>query len=72
MKVYVVENVRPNMKVFGSYEKALEFARVKANKRNCPVSVWFEDLDGTQKEVYRSCELVGGSHIYIYERTVEG
>lgn len=72
MKVYVVENVRPDMQVFGSYEKALEFAKTKAKKRNGPVSVWLENLNGAVEEVYRSRELVGESHINIYERAVEG
>lgn len=71
MKVYVVENVKPNVKVFSSKESALDYAKMKANKRNCPTSVWLESIEGIENEVYCSSEIAGASHIYIYEREVE-
>ena len=69
MKVYVVTNVRPDVQVFPTYEKAFEFAKVKADKRRGPTSVWFEAVDSKYgKGVYHSAPVVGESHIYIYER----
>lgn len=70
MKVYIVENTRPDMNVFGSYEKALAFAKAKADKRRGPVSIWLESLNGEINEVYRTSEITGESHINIYERVV--
>ena len=67
MTVYVVENVRPDFPVFANYEKAFEFAKMKADRRGGCVSVWYKN-----EEVYRRGAFVGDSHIQIHEREVEG
>ena len=69
MKVYVVTNVRPDVQVFPTYDKAFEFAKAKADKRGGPTSVWFEAVDSKySKGVYHTSPFAGSSHIDIYER----
>jgi len=70
MKAYVVINVRPDVRVFPTYGKAFEFAKMKADKRRGPTAVWFEDVNGNEKNVYESSPISGESHIYIYEREI--
>ena len=70
MKVYVVTNVRPDVQVFPTYDKAFEFAKVKADKRRGPTNVWFVDVNNIEKAVYNSSPIWGDHHLYIYEREV--
>ena len=68
MKVYIVTNVRPDVQVFPTYDKAFEFAKMKADKRRGPTTVWFVDVNNIEKEVYNSSPIAGEHHLSIYER----
>lgn len=71
MKVYVVENVKPDMQVFADYDKVVAFAKMKADKRRGPATVWLEAADGEITMVYNTSPYtIGESHINIYEREV--
>lgn len=71
MKIYIVENVRPDYQVFLRKEDAINFAFKKANGSR-HANVWFEPMDGHM--VYKDCclnpERNSDSHITIIEREV--
>ena len=69
MEIYIVSNIRPDLQIFDTLEKAKNFALEKAKKRGC-TNVWLE-WETTYKNSCLNPEINGESHIYIYRRSVK-
>ena len=70
MKVYIVKHVRPNLQVFDSYEKALTFAKAKANKQTPIATISFNPSNSKFGTLIYKPVPWTDKHIDIYEREV--
>ena len=70
MKIYIVTHVKPNFQVFDSYEKALTFAKAKADKRIPIATISFNPLNSQYGTTVYNPVPWTDKHIDIYEREV--
>lgn len=71
MKIYVVEHVKPDMQVFGTYDEAFAFAKAKADKRRPKADIAFEPLGAEYAKLIYCPIPWTENHINIYERELK-